>query len=702
MAKISANTISGASFSGANAQHIPPNIGSIANVSGSIGATYGAAARTLDTRNHIIDNLTRQKVNNLDRRTRELQQGIATFTKGATSMLGDIEEVMQKRAERQAEAELSSFTEYMIQGKADDYATPVEGDLALDYSDPEQLSRVNGPYLAVQRRINSWQDRDSYKNLSARARKAFDLKQEKLSSQFLESALNQDIAARKRKDEVQSGLNFKAKLDLVNNALLDTSNPTRATDIAQFAKDAIDYGIYIDAKKANILDRDANVIPGNEELMAQIEQANNNAIYSQIATTLSNAYIISNDESEREQLKDTFNALFAVASGHADVVGENEDLINAALHFKFDAATANNAWKQFQDAEKKLKARLHQERIALNKEAHDLFYELQRTPDNTEMRSRYATIYDSLPAADKEAFYNEVVRPYEIAECRDEFDMYALEIRNAKDPVEKKRLFDAYSKKAKDIDDKKLQDIALNALGLERGASGTGSNNKGRKLDAELAIAAIQSSGAEREQAFAMLNQMQRDGLLSPGAWRRGRKLLEECKSNGVTFRTVSDMLQMSGIDLGELFELDINGQPLLDSDNQFILRKPGGKTIVGTRTQRIEPFTVSGYNEFSSEYEEIEVDTIREEKAVIANEILADTYKACIEYIKLQKQGALKMPLHTYINTHLQPWKETLNNERMKEMVIKINHTVRTAEAMHILKFEGLDPYTFNADQAN
>lgn len=676
MAKISANTISGASFSGANAQHIPPNIGSIANVSGSIGAAYGAAARTLDTRNHIIDNLTRQKVNNLDRRTRELQQGIATFTKGATSMLGDIEEVMQKRAERQAEAELSSFTEYMIQGKADDYATPVEGDLALDYSDPEQLSRVNGPYLAVQRRINSWQDRDSYKNLSARARKAFDLKQEKLSSQFLESALNQDIAARKRKDEVQSGLNFKAKLDLVNNALLDTSNPTRATDIAQFAKDAIDYGIYIDAKKANILDRDANVIPGNEELMAQIEQANNNAIYSQIATTLSNAYIISNDESEREQLKDTFNALFAVASGHADVVGENEDLINAALHFKFDAATANNAWKQFQDAEKKLKARLHQERIALNKEAHDLFYELQRTPDNTEMRSRYATIYDSLPAADKEAFYNEVVRPYEIAECRDEFDMYALEIRNAKDPVEKKRLFDAYSKKARDIDDKKLQDIALSTLSGEMGDVGKGGSkvNENAKLDAELAVMVIKSNNLTGPDMFIALNRMQAQGLLTPKAWRNARKELEELDDENVTFKTISEPLATIGIDLSELFELTDEGGIIVDENDEYILRRPGGKVVIGRNSDN--------------------------KKIKIASDILEEAYHVWRDYEKLRRQGAIKQPLVDYLRPRIVPYMDELNNEKLKAEIIKMRQYVDTSEAQHVLRLER--NLSFDADQVN
>lgn len=670
MAKISANTISGASFSGANAQYIPPNIGSIANVSGSIGATYGAAARTLDTRNHIIDNLTRQKVNNLDRRTRELQQGIATFTKGATSMLGDIEEVMQKRAERQAEAELSSFTEYMIQGKADDYATPVEGDLALDYSDPEQLSRVNGPYLAVQRRINSWQDRDSYKNLSARARKAFDLKQEKLSSQFLESALNQDIAARKRKDEVQSGLNFKAKLDLVNNALLDTSNPTRATDIAQFAKDAIDYGIYIDAKKANILDRDANVIPGNEELMAQIEQANNNAIYSQIATTLSNAYIISNDESEREQLKDTFNALFAVMSGHADVVGENKDLINAALHFKFDTATANKAWKQFQDAEKKLKARLHQERLALNKEAHDLFYELQRTPDNTEMRSRFNTIYDSLPAADKEAFYNEVVRPYEIAECRDEFDMYALEIRNAKDPVEKKRLFDAYSKKAKDIDDKKLQDIALSTL------SGEMPKTEGKalpKYDATQAVALIQYRGLRDAAAFEALNKMAAEGRLTHSAWRTAQNKLTETENLGVSFQTVADALRKSGLNLGDLFELDSDGAPLLDEDTgSFKLKRPNGKTTVAKMTKLADDDKILGVHGEIPVSHDIQ----------ISNELLADVYAACEEYKRLEKKGLVKEPLAQWVGDQLKVWREALNESSLKAAFYNMENSMLREQA--------------------
>ena len=673
MAKISANTISGASFSGANAQHIPPNIGSIANVSGSIGATYGAAARTLDTRNHIIDNLTRQKVNNLDRRTRELQQGIATFTKGATSMLGDIEEVMQKRAERQAEAELSSFTEYMIQGKATDYATPVEGDLALDYSDPEQLSRVNGPYLAVQRRINSWQDRDSYKNLSARARKAFDLKQEKLSSQFLESALNQDIAARKRKDEVQSGLNFKAKLDLVNNALLDTSNPTRATDIAQFAKDAIDYGIYIDAKKANILDRDANVIPGNEELMAQIEQANNNAIYSQIATTLSNAYIISNDESEREQLKDTFNALFAVMSGHADVVGENKDLINAALHFKFDTATANKAWKQFQDAEKKLKARLHQERLALNKEAHDLFYELQRTPDNTEMRSRYATIYDSLPAADKEAFYNEVVRPYEIAECRDEFDMYALEIRNAKDPVEKKRLFDAYSKKAKDIDDKKLQDIALSTLSGEIASDRTTIGKALPKYDAMQAVALIQYRGLRDAAAFEALNKMAAEGRLTHSAWRTAQKTLTETEDLGVSFQTVADALRKSGLNLGDLFELDSDGAPLLDEDTgSFKLKRPNGETTVAKRTKLVPVDKILGVPGEMPVSHDIK----------IANEILADVYAACEEYKKLEMKGLVKESLDQWVSNQLKVWREVLNESSLKAAFNNMENSIRKEQA--------------------
>lgn len=674
MAKISANTISGASFSGANAQHIPPNIGSIANVSGSIGAAYGAAARTLDTRNHIIDNLTRQKVNNLDRRTRELQQGIATFTKGATSMLGDIEEVMQKRAERQAEAELSSFTEYMIQGKADDYATPVEGDLALDYSDPEQLSRVNGPYLAVQRRINSWQDRDSYKNLSARARKAFDLKQEKLSSQFLESALNQDIAARKRKDEVQSGLNFKAKLDLVNNALLDTSNPTRATDIAQFAKDAIVYGIYIDAKKANILDRESNVIPGNEELMAQIEQANNNAIYSQIATTLSNAYIISNDESEREQLKDTFNALFAVASGHADVVGENEDLINAALHFKFDTATANNAWKQFQDAEKKLKARLHQERIALNKEAHDLFYELQRTPDNTEMRSRFNTIYDNLPEADKEAFYNEVQRPYEIAECRDEFDMYALEIRNARDPVEKKRLFDDYSKKAKDIDDKKLQDIALSTLSgempkIDNASDRTTIGKALPKYDATQAVALIQYRGLRGAAAFEALNKMAAEGRLTHSAWRTAQKTLTETEDLGVSFQIVSDALRKSGLNLGDLFELDSDGAPLLDEDTGSLkLKRPNGKTTVAKETKLVPVDKTLGVPG--------EMPASRDIK--IGNEILADVYAACEEYKKLEMKGLVKEPLDQWVSNQLKVWREVLTEESLKAAVNNMENSMR------------------------
>lgn len=690
MAKISANTISGASFSGANAQHIPPNIGSIANVSGSIGAAYGAAARTLDTRNHIIDNLTRQKVNNLDRRTRELQQGIATFTKGATSMLGDIEEVMQKRAERQAEAELSSFTEYMIQGKADDYATPVEGDLALDYSDPEQLSRVNGPYLAVQRRINSWQDRDSYKNLSARARKAFDLKQEKLSSQFLESALNQDIAARKRKDEVQSGLNFKAKLDLVNNALLDTSNPTRATDIAQFAKDAIEYGIYIDAKKANILDKESNVIPGNEELMAQIEQANNNAIYSQIATTLSNAYIISNDESEREQLKDTFNALFAVASGHADVVGKNEDLINAALHFKFDTATANNAWKQFQDAEKKLKARLHQERIALNKEAHDLFYELQRTPDNTEMRSRFNTIYDSIPEADKEAFYYEVQRPYEIAECRDEFDMYALEIRNAKDPVEKKRLFDAYSKKARNIDDKKLQDIALSTLSGEIASDRTTIGKALPKYNAMQAVAYIKSEGYSGADAYKVLNQLAENGQLKAGAWNTAREKLDELENLGVSYEEIRNELMTVDVDIGEFLELDETGKPLRDEDGQLVPKNLKGSTIVRTKivgTKEQPRISRGGYVSDPNVYRRTE----------IANAILVDIYTLAEEYMLLKKKGAVNKSLGEYLKPKMQEYKGVITNETMREVVIKMELDNESAFWNHYLKFS---TGNFDADE--
>ncbi len=693
MAKIQANTISGAGMSNVRAPYTPPEMatGRLGAAAGPAGAAIAAGVRPYDAMNANIERQTRQKIANGDARTREMQGALKSFAGGATALLGGIGKVMERRADEQAEAELSNYTRHLMAGEAEDFATPVTGDLTPDLSDERQKDAINGPYRAVARRIADYNETDGYKALSSRARERFEEKRRKVDDHFLGRALTQDIAAREQLRDAQRAEEARTKTDLATRQALDAGDETPGR-LLELAEDAIDFTAKEMARRMRAVTPDGEIVPGAEAVYEGVRQKASDAVYMDIWSKMAQAYAASDDEFERNALRRKMLSMVGAKSGHdvRELLGKDErerydEAVKAAKEsgapdvelsmsaalkasaagMPFSDEAARMGWDLWQKAERQLDARLERQRAQLRNDAEQLEYAIfagtvegdpfDASMKASEMRSR-------LPAQDQDAL-KEKVAEWGRARALKNYSQRVLKLWQSDDPDTQKAEADAILAELKQSDDPELvsrvQSILAGAL-PKGGAgsvpkdvrSGAGSGEKYSSDEARLILRMLDKSGPD---ALSQVSKWYLDGDISRATYEACANDVRDDRFRGVDHAAVARAIKAAGIDVTGLLVTGEDGMtPLLDKAGRLQLADPDGTTR-----------SVVGYNwtdwKFQKRRLPASADWARKHEGFypvyreIGNGLLLRLYEVCAEYQRMQKIGGEnRMPLGAFVKEQL------------------------------------------------
>lgn len=627
MAKIRANTVSDVGFSNVRAQHGDPS-----GDGGRIAAALAAGARPFDTMNANIERLTRQRLGNIDARTREIQAGLHAFAQGVSALGAGIDKIMDARADEEAENALTKYREHMLMGREADYAVAPTGDLALDGSDPKQLEGVNGPYIAVRKRMAEFNDLDAYRNLSSRAREKFDEKRKRVDAKYGEDALEAHVAALTERRDADAAANYTSKAGEAARDFLDTtgSNPFLWKESAN---DAIEYKVNYLLRKARRLDVDGKVVEGSEAFAAQVRAKVADEVYAGMLGAAAQQYAATDDEAEAAAL---YNRMFyAVAAKAGHDIGENENLgfekrdeatkkTLLAEHegtkgLPLSEASARAGWDAMKKADRQRTARLNAERTARLSKASDLAYEVFKAggqlPDRAIMQ-QLGELKGTMNAKDLD-IHKEEVDGWYFNRRADSYDRRIEQLRNMADPGKQKREAEAIRAEVKEIGDPKLEKAVNDMLsGGRRGAT---------KSSEKFSWAEIQDMMLEAGAESAAQKQTVIDGMIERGeitrdTWRKANELLHSDAMRKVDLAEIYGAMAEAGLDVSDIIAIDKDSKMPVMKDGKFVAADPAKTASIlswtdatvgaGTRVPD-EAGVVSLYDEGTRHYAEITHETL-------------------------------------------------------------------------------------------
>lgn len=630
MAKILANTITGANIGGgAKAPYTDPGFDH-----GRIGAALAAGARAIDVENANIERNTRQRIGNIQSRTREMQNAIGHFAGGVTSALESVEKVLDRRADEAADAQIADYTLSMLAGREQDYATPLKGDIAAGWTGADDGEMADGPYQAVARRIAAWNDTDAYKGMSERTRRKFEEKRQRLDQTALRNAMTQHVALQRRERDAAEDRCVSAMFaNAVDKALTYTpgNSDDQAAEWVGLTTEAIDKAVSVKLKRERLADPDGNVLPGREEDAALIRQQVADQAYVGIWKTVADRYVQSEDPSEREALMKCLEAQVAQLKD-----GENSPL-------GFSAAAAATGRKIVADAKRQQKA--HHEagqRMALDT-ATDLAFEKFSAPGSLLDERKSAAHNEALAKMDpttREA-YDKKVEAWRYGRDVAAYEKRIWDAWKLADADAQKQAFETIEAEARNMGDPKIGKAVMSMLSGARPSGGRGATAGGEKYRTVAAARlALEQTGLTGSAALDWLAAAQERGWLPSGAWDACYKDITTAAFQDVDKDEIFAAARNAGLNLEGLFEIDENTQkPKFDKDGKLIPLREGGVQNIVTGYEGRDYLFRKRY--FPPEANIPQQDTAFKAQYVkIAEDTLIQLYETCARWKAMEKTG--------------------------------------------------------------
>lgn len=687
MAKIQANTITDMAASRVSA----PGVNPAAGMASRVGAALAAGAQPYETMNRNIDNLTRQRIGNIQARNREMQGALGVFARGMGELGRGVVDVMARRADEQAENALTNYTQYLLAGQDEVYSTAVEGDLAVGPGEIRQQRGVNGPYVAMRKRMSDWDRTDAYRDLSGYAKKLFDEKRRGVDRQFLRGAMERHIAASKAKRDGEEAASLATSIEMAISGgagitdVGDTSNGWVGN-----AELAVEKGVRMELRKAHLLDENGEVVEGAEGQAERIREATSDAIYTAIFQRAADRMQQSDDPSERAALYGRLFALVGAKSGHKaedyalkgdgldgkQVADVQEALEKASKGYPFSEAAAQKGWDALEKARTGLARRLDAERRAAFSEVVDLEWKLfaNEDDDGGVAMERKIALLSGLPDIDRKAIQDKVDGWYYTRNM----EHYATRIDGLWDmetPEERKQAADAIEAEVKELNDPKLKSAVRKMLSGIRPASG--------KIDARMAQNLLVLNDMHGSQAMDWLRD--HAGELTKGAFNSVYDFIKADTASRVDLKATMEACKTAGLDLSGIIQTDKNGKPLLDEYGNVMLVDPEGTSDIVTESWQ-ETVEEGGY--WSGPRKETRT---RTKTVKIANDFLGKLFDACVEWqrISSEKKGGAGT-LADYVSEHLTGNIKDLTNAVLAEKIAEHGKKMEKIEAANYVIMAG------------
>lgn len=712
MAKIQANTITDLQASRVSA----PGVNPAAGMASRVGAALAAGAQPYEAMNRNIDNLTRQRVGNIQARNREMQGALGVFARGMGDLGRGAVDVMARRADEQAENALTNYTQYLLAGQDEVYSTAVEGDLAVGPGEIRQQRGVNGPYVAMRKRMSDWDRSDAYRDLSGYAKKLFDEKRRGVDRQFLRGAMERHLAASKAKRDGEEAASLATSIEMAISGgagitdVGDTSNGWVGN-----AELAVDKGVRMELRKAHLLDENGEVIEGAEGQAERIREATSDAIYTAIFQRAADRMQQSDDPSERAALYGRLFALVGAKSGHKaedyalkgdgldkeQVAEIQKALERASKGYPFSVAAAQKGWDALEKARKGLAQRLEAERRAAFGEAEraakDLFDaggDYDGWEEETPATAKFRAAMDALPRADREALRAEI-DGWEVAKSLADYSQRIEEVRWAS-PEDQNRVYkeiEAEIKAAKMPELTRRVAPLLQGLAPRSGASG-GGGDKFSAAEVEMKLRATGDAGAE---ALTEVSRMYSGGEISRDTYYKERERIRTGLFGKTDTKVIFEAAKAAGLDLEGVLLLDEEGMPVLDDNGHFQAADPEetSKVLTYTSTTMMTPGDAFWYNSnplnmfmkrargslFSGEMATVRRDYYEK----IRHEVLAKVFDVAADY-HAQKQLDPERnteSLEDFMKKRIVRELGLLNETRLRANIAKTEEALR-ADAAH------------------
>lgn len=686
MAKIQANTITDLQASRVSA----PGVNPAAGMASRVGAALAAGAQPYEAMNRNIDALTRQRVGNIQARAREMQGALGTFARGMGELGRGVVDVMARRADEQAENALTLYTQHLLAGQDEVYATPVRGDLAATSADNRSMAGIDGPYVAMKRRMEDFNRTDAYRDLSGYARRRFDERRGQIDRQFLHSAMERHIAASRAKRDGEEAASLATSIEMAISGgagitdVGDTSNGWVGN-----AELAVEKGVRMELRKAHLLDENGEVIEGAEGQAERIREATSDAIYTAIFQRAADRMQQSDDPSERAALYGRLFALVGAKSGHKaeeyalkgdgldgkQVADVQEALEKASKGLPFSEAAAQKGWDALEKARTNLARRLEAERRAAFGEVVDLEWKLfaNEDYDGGVAMERKNALLSGLPDIDRKAIQDKVDGWY----FARNLEHYTTRIDGLWDmgtPEERKQAADAIEAEVKELNDPKLKAAVrkmLSGLRPERG-----------KMTSRMAQNLLVLNDLHGSEAMDWLAE--HSGELSGGAFDSVYDFIREDVASHIDLHATMEACKGAGLDLSGIIQMDKRGRPLLDQDGNVILVDPEGSSSVVTE-QWQEERTIVGHGGPRKQTK------TKTRTVEIANETLGNLFEACVEW---QRIAAMRKgdagTLQNYIQKHFAENMKTLTDEVLKGRIIEHGKKIDAIEAANYIQMRG------------
>lgn len=639
MAKIQANTVSGGSFSQANAPYAPTSAASVPNITGALGAAFGAEAGVYGHQARLDGGLADLAIRQNARRTQGLISGLNTFGSGIMRAGANLESAWQRRADEDAETALAEFSEYMRNGQEADYATPVSGNACVDLNDPSALGKVSGPYMAVSARMDEWLGGERAVSLSRRAMDAFLKKSEPLRERLLSNALNAQVASDKAKRKATEGANYAEYLRRAQEAVCDTTNPDIG-QLFQAADEAIGYNLGVTARNMGIVGEDGSPIDEDgAKIYGQLKSQTGDEVFRGLIGALAERAAATEDEEEAKLLRDRL-AVFSIKSvtgmaeeepsleeegqgeensdvqsdeakvsdreAELDAIlgigkaadGDSEEARSQRLSAKDELVRAGNAVpvsmavaveasKKLHELDSFLERKKAAKERALASEALRLEYlDFTRGEDAWQETLQLESIKASLPP-EAQAEIAEKRKVWEAARRTAAYDDEIASLSSL--PIaEQLRRGAEILKRANAESNLDVRRHVRARLGAEMPkeevpafSSAPKRPDGYSKYTHDSAIVAIKLLGLKGEAAMDWASNAQNAGYFEKGVFGKVyESVLSEAMSE-ITIDEIADTLGLSGlsVDLSKLVEIGENGVPLCDKDGKMIPKDSGGRT---------------------------------------------------------------------------------------------------------------------------